>query len=195
MNDHAPSSPPPHLAAIAAETARLGFAMACEDRTGSLLRTLAASKPGGRLLELGTGTGRSTAWLLAGMDRDARLVTVDDDPAVSAAAGAVLGGDPRLRFEVADGGPWLAAQRRDGASYDLVFADAWPGKYAHLDDALAVVAPGGLYVIDDMLPQPTWPEGHQARVDELLAILDARAELAVTRLTWASGLVIAVKRS
>jgi predicted O-methyltransferase YrrM len=38
----------------------LGFTMNCDDLTGNLLKTLAASKPGGRLLELGTGTGLST---------------------------------------------------------------------------------------------------------------------------------------
>ena len=51
--------------------------MASEDRTGALLEVLAASKPGGRLLELGTGTGIGTSWLLSGMDEAATLVSVD----------------------------------------------------------------------------------------------------------------------
>jgi predicted O-methyltransferase YrrM len=33
-----------------------------------MLRMLAASKPGGRFLELGTGTGIATAWLLKKID-------------------------------------------------------------------------------------------------------------------------------
>ena len=48
---------PPALAAIQAETVALGFNMASEPQTGALLRALAASKPAGTLLELGTGTG------------------------------------------------------------------------------------------------------------------------------------------
>jgi hypothetical protein len=40
--------------------------------TGLFLRTLAASKPAGRFLELGTGTGVATAWLLDGMDHASR---------------------------------------------------------------------------------------------------------------------------
>jgi hypothetical protein len=47
--DDTPTHRPPALPAILADSAARGFAMACEERTGSLLATLAASKPGGRL--------------------------------------------------------------------------------------------------------------------------------------------------
>jgi hypothetical protein len=49
-------------------------------------------------------------------------------------------------------------------------------------------------VIDDMLPQPNWPEEHQARVDALVDRLEAHPDLAVTRLAWASGLIVAARR-
>ncbi len=62
---------------ITADTAAAGFTMASEPKTGALLSVLAASKPGGRLLELGTGTGIGTAWMLSGMDADRTLDTVD----------------------------------------------------------------------------------------------------------------------
>ena len=39
------------------ETHALGFNMASEPKVGALLAALAASKPGGRFLELGTGNG------------------------------------------------------------------------------------------------------------------------------------------
>ena len=70
--------------------------MGSEPKTGSLLRALAASKPKGNFLELGTGTGVGTAWLLAGMDPDSRLVTVDMDTEVVQIAQRHLGHDPRL---------------------------------------------------------------------------------------------------
>jgi predicted O-methyltransferase YrrM len=37
-------------------------------------------------------------------------------------------------------------------SFDLVFADAVPGKYEDLEGALAVVKAGGFYVIDEKVP-------------------------------------------
>jgi predicted O-methyltransferase YrrM len=177
--------------AIQARTTELGFDMPSEADTGALLRLLAASKPGGRLLELGTGTGMATAWLLAGLDARASLVSVDVDPVVQDVARAHLE-DDRLRFVLADGLDYVLAQ--PPGSFDLIFADAWPGKYEALDTTLALLKRGGLYIVDDMLPQPNWPEGHPARVDDLVARLESRPDLVVTRLAWASGLVVAAKR-
>ena len=191
MRDDVFSSEPPALAGILRDGARVGFRLASEPRTGSLLRVLAGSKPGGRLLELGTGTGVATAWLLAGMDAATRLETVDSDPSVVEVARIHLGGDPRVRFNIAEGSDWL--RRWSGGPFDLVFADAWSGKFSDLDAALRLLAIGGLYVIDDLLPQPSWPDGHGPRIEPLLAELEGRPDLACVRLAWASGLAVAVK--
>src|ERR1700744_3838075 len=102
---------PERLAHIERRTEELQFSMASEPLTGSLLRTLAASKPGGRLLELGTGTGLCTAWLLDGMDPDSTLVSVDVDPEVQAVARTFLGGDARLQIVTADAADFLRRQR------------------------------------------------------------------------------------
>ena len=51
--------------------------MASDPQTGSFLRALAASKPAANLLELGTGTGLSAAWLLDGMDATSQLDSVE----------------------------------------------------------------------------------------------------------------------
>lgn len=53
--------------------------------------------------------------------------------------------------------------------------------------------PGGLYVIDDMLPQPNWPEGHAEKVKALLRTLHALPGWHVTQMDWASGVVVAVR--
>ena len=193
MDDTAIVRTPPALAAIQAETARLGFSMASEPKTGALLAALSASKPGGRLLELGTGTGIGTAWLLSGMDTWARLDTVDTDPAVVDVARRYLAADPRVAFRIEDGAAFLA--RADPDTYDLVYADAWPGKFTHLDQALACIRQGGFYVIDDLLPQANWPDGHAAKVDALIADLERRPGFAVVRLAWASGLMLVVRQA
>lgn len=186
-----PGQLPSSLPELQAAARAAGFTMSCDARTGSLLATLAAARPGGRILELGTGVGEGTAWLLSGMDEAATLVTVELDDSVQAVARGQFGADERVTFVTGDGGRWLEGY--DGAPFDLVFADTWPGKFNRLDRALELVAPGGTYVIDDLTPAPDWPEGHEAAVTDLLAVLEGRSDFRTTRLTWSSGLLIAVR--
>ena len=65
--------------AIKEATEANGFSMPSEVLTCSLLKTLAATKPGGKFLELGTGTGLSTTWILDGMDEKSTLISIDND--------------------------------------------------------------------------------------------------------------------
>jgi predicted O-methyltransferase YrrM len=193
MNDRENIRPPAVLAVIEQETIALGFSMASELQTGSLLRTLAATKPAGVFLELGTGTGLSTAWILDGMDNTSILATVDNDASVQAVARRHLGADPRVTFHTADGATFLETLREQ--QFDFIFADTWPGKYDHLKEALQLLRPGGLYLIDDMLPQPNWPPGHAAKVPVLVSALEKREDLQVTKLGWASGIVVVAKKA
>jgi predicted O-methyltransferase YrrM len=188
-----PESHPRELRALTNRTADLGFTMASEPKTGALLRMLAASKPGGRFVELGTGTGIATAWLLSGMDRSSSLISVDMDQNVQRVAREILGEDPRLTLVTEDGTAFLRQQ--PAKSFDLVFADAMPGKYEALDEALAMVKPGGYYVIDDLLPQPNWPEGHAEKVPGLMGRLLTDERFQALPLEWASGLAVLVRKS
>lgn len=183
---------PAAYAAIDEATKASGFTMASDILTCSLLRTLAASKPGGTFLELGTGTGLSTSWILDGMDADSTLVSIDHDANFLAIADRFLGGDVRLKLVTTDGEQWVLAHLAE--RYDYVFADTWHGKYLLLDEVLAMVRPGGLYIIDDMLPQPNWPEGHDLKVARLVEVLEGREDFVVTKQAWASGILIAVRK-
>ncbi len=183
---------PPAMSAIVRETAVLGFTMSSERRTGALLRTLAASRRGGRLLELGTGTGVATAWMLDGMDETSHLLTVDTDAEAQEIARQHLGLDSRL--EIRRQNAVAVILELPDASIDLIFADAWPGKFSHLDETLALLKPGGLYVIDDMLPSSSWDDGHAPYVDRLMEALVARKDLVLTQMDWCSGVVVAAKR-
>ena len=182
---------PPGVAAIYEESRCEGFDLVSEPMTGCLLRTLVSSKPGGSFLELGTGTGAATAWILDGMDSRSSPVTVESDERLLSIARRHLGADPRVTFVAADGNVFLREVPR--ACFDLIFADTWPGKYESLESALGLLKQGGVYVIDDMDPQVTWPTGHEAKVGALLGELMARPELRVTKLSWASGIVIATR--
>ena len=179
------------LEAIVTDTERLGFHMASEPKTGALLRLLAASKPCAQVLEIGTGTGISAAWLLEGMDAASTLVSIDTDAQCQEVARKHLGNDPRVTFICQEGEEFLKSVQRQ--RFDVVFADSWPGKFSALELALQVVAKGGYYMIDDLLPQTNWPEGHAPRVSQLLSELERQYSFVSLKLEWASGLMVLVR--
>lgn len=179
--------------AIDEATKDAGFTMASATMTCSLLKTLAASKPGGAFLELGTGTGLSTSWILEGMDQKARLTSIDNDAQFLAIAELFLGQDNRLKLECIEGEDWVL-QNKD-QKFDYIFADTWHGKYLLLDEVLEMLKPGALYIIDDMLPQENWPEGHAEKALRLIEDLEQREDLVLTKQCWATGIVIATKKA
>ena len=99
--------PPSKLPQIMQRSKQLGFAMACEERTGGLLRVLATSKSAGRFLEIGTGTGAGTAWILDGMDDKSTLITVDVSQEFQQVARDTLEGDHRLTIVNEDAAAFL----------------------------------------------------------------------------------------
>jgi predicted O-methyltransferase YrrM len=173
-------------------TQALGFTMASDTLTCSLLRTLAASKPNSHLLELGTGTGLATSWILDGMDDSSTLTSIDNESKLLEIAARHLGNDKRLSVVHTDGADWVNANKH--RKFDFIFADTWHGKYLLLDEVLNMLNKGGLYIIDDMIPVATWPDGHHQKATNLLNYLDARTDLVLTRQVWATGIVIAAKK-
>ncbi len=167
--------------------------MASDIETGTLLRVLAASKPAARALELGTGTGLSTAWILDGLDADSTLVTVDSDEQVVEIARRHLGSDTRVSFRVDDGEQLL--DELVDQRFALIFADTWPGKFRCLEKALRLLEPGGLYVVDDLLPQDSWPAEHAAKVPKFIAQLESYDDLQLVQLDWSTGILVAAKRA
>lgn len=169
-----------------------GFTMASDELTCSFLRTLAASKPASKFLELGTGTGLSTAWILNGMDNDSSLISIDNEPMFLEIAQQYLGNDERLNLVLTDGGQWVDQNKQE--KFDYIFADTWHGKYLVLDEVLAMLNKGGFYIIDDMLPQPNWPDGHQEKANNLIHYLETREDLFLTKQVWATGIIVGVKK-
>ncbi len=165
--------------------------MATDPRAGALLRSLVASKPGGNFLELGTGVGASLIWMTEGLSSDASLTSVDNDPELIREVSRIFLPDPRISLVCQDGNEWIDSYH--GRTFDLIFADAWPGKYDRLEPTLALLNSGGFYVIDDLLPQPNWPEGHQERVDHLLNVLSVQKNLSLCFLHYSSGVLIATR--
>jgi len=167
--------------------------MASDMLTGSLLRTLATSKPGGRILELGTGTGLSLSWITSGMDEQALVTSLDNDPELITIASQLFKTDNRVQLICQDGFDWL--KNYSGPSFDLIFADTWPGKFYLLKETLDFLNPGSFYLIDNLLPETDWPEGHGEKVNLLIKELEALKCLQIAKINWSTGLILAAKKT
>jgi predicted O-methyltransferase YrrM len=184
-------TPPAKYHSIRQASEKMNFSMPSDLQTGSLLRTLIASKPAGRFLELGTGTGLSLAWIVEAMDENSSVISIDNSEEYISIARNHFQDDPRVEIVCADGEEWINTHRIE--KFDLIFADAWPGKYSALDETLDLLPVGGTYLIDDMLAQPNWPEGHDKKAEALIAYLETRQDLRLTKMNWSTGIIIMCK--
>ncbi len=192
MNQNDITDIPKAYTQLEAKCDEIGFTMPSDVFIGTLLKSLIASKPRARVLELGTGIGLSLAWMIDGLDDESKLISIDNDPQLIAIAKDFFGGDARVELVCGDGAEWINNYSAD--SFDLIFADAWPGKYSELDETLALLKVGGFYVIDDMNPQPNWPEGHESKAQKLVDHLASRSDLTITKMDWSTGVIIGVKK-
>jgi predicted O-methyltransferase YrrM len=184
----------PDAVARATEVARqAGFTMSCDPETGAFLAVLAAAVPaGGRILELGTGSGVGTAWIAHGVAArtDVEVVTVDIDPRAAERAGR-LSWPSHVRFVTGDAVEVTAAE----GTFDLVFADAQGGKWTGLDVTIAALRPGGQLLVDDMTP-PSFADARQEeKTAEVSGALLGHPELVSVAIAWASGLILSTRRA
>jgi predicted O-methyltransferase YrrM len=190
MSQSAPGNLPERVREAMARAAEAGFEHSSDPGIGHVLMTLAAAvRQGGRVLEIGTGMGVGTAWLIEGLATasDVELVTIESDPQRARRA-AQAGWPAFVRPIVGDALVELSGL----GAFSLVFADAEGGKIYGLDLTLAAVEMRGVLVLDDMRFQgrnPAIEEGVVRTRRQLLA--DDRFVCA--EMTWSSGLMLATR--
>jgi protein-L-isoaspartate(D-aspartate) O-methyltransferase len=142
----------------------------------ALLRVLAAGRD---VVELGTAFGDGAAALA---ETARTVVTVELDPERAALARGRLSGTANVELLEGD---WRALLR-DRGPFGLLFYDAGPPY--DVDAALALLAPGGLLVKDDLTPgydgQDVWRgllRDPRFAAVEILTAPDAAAIVAVRR--------------
>jgi predicted O-methyltransferase YrrM len=178
---------------IKSSSEEIEFSMLSDLQTGSLLRTLVYSKPNGQFLELGTGTGLSLSWIMEAMNPSSKVVSIENNFDFQKIAATYFGNDQRVEFVCDDANVWI--KNNQDKKFDLIFADAWPGKYETLVETLNLLKVGGIYLIDDMNEQPNWPEGHLDNVAQLVATLEEMPTISITKVNWSTGIIIVTKLS
>ena len=136
------------LAAARQRAAEVGFADV-DPATGAVLRTIAAVTGARTAVELGTGAGVSTLWLLRGLRPDGVLTTVDSDNEHQRMARTSLteAGVPSGRVRLIAGKALQVLPRLSDGAYDLVFCDAARSENLdYLAEAVRLLRPGGAMV-------------------------------------------------
>ena len=114
-----------------------------------MLRLLCAAASARTVVELGTGAGVSSLWLLRGMRPDGVLTSVDSDGEHQRLARTSLteAGVGSGRARLITGRALEVLPRLSDGGYDLVFCDAARNENDdYLDAALRLLRPGGLVV-------------------------------------------------
>lgn len=191
--------PDPLLAEMRAHGERDGIPIVFP-ATGGLLEVLAAATQARRAVEIGTAIGVSTLHLSRG---GAHVTSFEIDPERHAAAKDYLGRggfEPDLRLQDATEG--LATL--EPGSFDLAFIDGPKAGYeTHLDQAVQLLRPGGLLLVDNVLMsgsaatgEPTGQWGADS-VELIRAFNDGlrrREDLRTTFLPVGDGVAMAVRQ-
>jgi predicted O-methyltransferase YrrM len=168
------------------------------DVTGGLLEVLAAATGAKRAVEVGTAIGVSTLHLSSG---GAHVTSFEVDPERHEAAKQYLkrgGFEPDLRLQDATAG---LAELDDG-SFDLAFIDGPKAGYeTHLDEAVRLLRPGGLLLVDNVLmgggaagAASDWSQESVEMIRVFNQALRERDDLRATFLPVGDGVAMAVRR-
>jgi predicted O-methyltransferase YrrM len=187
------------LLAARSRAAEIGVS-AIDPATGSVLRLLAATVGAKAVVELGTGAGVSTLWLLSGMTPDGVLTSVDADGEHQRLAKASLtdAGVPSGRVRLIQGRALEVLPRLSEAAYDLVFCDAARSENTdYLAAALTLLRPGGLVVFAGALAggrvaEPTARDAETVSMRELARTVRDEERLTSALIPVGSGLLVGV---
>ncbi|MDO5501424.1 MAG: cytidine deaminase [Propionibacteriaceae bacterium] len=167
-----------------------GYVHATRTETGRVLATLAASRKG-TLAECGCGCGVGAAWLRTGAPDATRVVTAaGNDPDLVTDARDVFTGEG-IDVLASD---WSHLHEQGPLSMLVLDADC--ARRADREALLELLAPGGMIVIDDLIPCHGWPPRDSRGIDVMRVewLTDPRLASAEILVAEDAAVLVAVRR-
>lgn len=169
---------------------------------GQVLRLLSASVDAHAVVEIGTGAGVGSLYLLSGMNPSGVLTTIDPEVENQRAARESFteAGVRSGRVRTIAGSPREVVDRLTDHAYDLV---SFPAQTPHALDLLAhaerLLRPGGVLVITnalyhDRIADPASRDEVTTRIRALLHAVQASESLRAALLPSGDGVLAAVSR-
>ncbi len=193
MSSLSDDQPVPDIVRYVEERCRaLGFERSCRPETGRLLQTLVAAIPSGTIAEFGTGGGYSAAWMIAGLQPDARILSVESDVRLVASALESFKDFPAIEIVHGD---WRALLER--GPFRFAFIDVKQAKLEYADLVIESLAPGAMALIDDLTPFELWPDEWRAKPDAVRDrwLLDDSLVAVELRVSAEHAVILATRRA
>lgn len=167
---------------------------------GQALQLLARALDARHVVEIGTGAGVSTTYLLRGMNPAGVITTIDREAEHHKAARRTLAdaGFAPERARMITGRALEVLPRLTDGGYDMVLIDARKVEYPmYLEHALRMLRPGGMIAIDNALwhgrvPDPAQRDEETTAVRTTLKAVRENETLTTVLLTAGDGLCVAM---
>ena len=138
-----------------------GFEYSCSDEAGRLLSVLAGQVTQGKILEVGTGYGVGSAWILSAITPTIQFISVDNaKEKVDATAAHINHNQAEFIY-----GDWKEVIAK--GPFQFIFADAAAAKTIEGELLINTLAVGGMLFMDDFTPEEHFPIEWQGKPDKV----------------------------
>jgi predicted O-methyltransferase YrrM len=142
-------------------TEKNSFQSSCTDEVGRLLAVLSGQIKQGKILEIGTGLGVGSSWILSAISPSVNFISIDSDSNKIEKVRKTIN-HPQAEFVKGD---WKEVIIM--GPFQFVFADAAIVKTVEGEQLYDILDIGGLLFMDDFTPEEHWPDEWRGRPDQV----------------------------
>ena len=135
------------------------FYHSCSDEVGRLLAVLVGQVSDGKILEIGTGLGVGSSWILSTIAPTVQFISIDNSTEKIILTRKTI---KHNQVEFVEG-DWKEIINR--GPFKFVFVDAEVAKKDECEELFNILDIGGMLLIDDFTPQEHWPEEWRGKPD------------------------------
>jgi predicted O-methyltransferase YrrM len=168
--------------------------------SAALLRFVATSIQARHVVEIGTGAGVSSLYLLRGMGDDGQLTSIDIEVEHQRAAKETLAAADIAhgRFRLIAGRALEVLPRLTDGAYDMVLVDADKSEYSlYFEQSLRLLRPGGVVAFDnalwhDRVADPSQRDEATVALRDLVTMIRGHESITPVLVPVGDGLLMAV---
>jgi predicted O-methyltransferase YrrM len=138
-----------------------GFENSCSDEVGRLLSVLADQVKQGKILEVGTGFGVGSSWILSAIPPTVQFLSVDNSKEKIDVTSNLLNYKQVEFFH----GDWKEIIGK--GPFQFIFADAAVAKSVEGEILFNTLDIGGMLLMDDFTPEEHFPEEWRGKPDKV----------------------------